>query len=85
MLALLLLGHRWLESVSDVHPRRRPDCEQDLHDAGRGGEHKVAAPLGAAASQDVVLLQVSGDVEVFAAVVAALLEVSNSASASMNH
>lgn len=62
---VLLLRHRWIQGLPQLHSRWRPDCEQDLHDSGRRRELPVEALSGSLTSQDLVLLKVFGDAETF--------------------
>ncbi len=85
MLALFLLCHRWLEGVPDVYWGWRPDSEQDVYDSCGGRKYSPTALPGAVAPQNLVLLQVSGDVEVFTPPTAPLFEVWDSSSVSLIH
>lgn len=62
----------------------RPDCQQEHNSCG-GREYLSAALLGTVAPQNLVLLQVRGDVKVFTPLAAELFEVSDSSSSRLNH
>ena len=53
--AVLFLHDGWMASLSNVHPRWRSDCEQDLSDPSRRRKHKSTTLFGKALSPDILL------------------------------
>jgi hypothetical protein len=84
-LAMLLLRHRWVESLPLLHRLRRPHYQQDVHDTSGRGKHATAAlPCSAAdapnvatasLSQDVMLLQIRRNAQTLNSVATALLKI----------
>ena len=74
-LAMLLLRHRWVESLPLLHRLRRPHYQQDVHDTSGRGKHATAALPCSAASQDVMLLQIRRNAQTLNSVATALLKI----------
>ena len=84
-LAVLFLCHRWLVSLSWLYSRRRPDCQQDLHDQGGGRKHSVAPLSGSITSQNSLLFQIRGNAGTLDSIVTSLPQIPGCPSSSMNH
>lgn len=84
-LAMLLLCHRWVVSVSGLHSRRRSDCEQDVYDPCGGRKYSFASLPGSTASQDPVLLQVRRNAGTLHSTITSLSQIWRCACSSVDH
>ena len=84
-LAVLLLCHRWLVSLSWIYSTGRSNYQQNLYDARGRRKHKIAALFSSPASKDVMLFQIRSHAEALNSIATALPEIWRCARPVLNH